>query len=152
MRSSPPGGISAHPSPPPRDPRIEEKCGAIPRLQPDQGPGRGANADRVGFRGRKKTFLRGGGVGGMGEGRGTRASHSWLLSPPRVVACHASHVTQPACLSALLSASLFLNCIITIIARRTEIIIYVRIVSQLQLPFFLPSFLPCALFLLKWSE
>lgn len=72
MRSSPPGGISAHPSPPPRDPRdprIEEKCGAIPRLQPDQGPGRGANADRVGFRGRKKTFLRGGGVGG-GDGRG----------------------------------------------------------------------------------
>lgn len=65
---------------------------------------------------------RGGGRGG-GEGEGTRASHSWL-SPPRVVACHASHVT-PVCplffppLVSSLTALLRLLC-------RTEIVIYVR--------------------------
>lgn len=95
MRSSPPGGISALPSI--RDP-VEEDA-AMPWFQPMKVPAEGPQTRPSAIpRVAKKSFSveearggRGGGRGG-GEGEGTRASHSWL-SPPRVVACHASHVT-----------------------------------------------------------
>lgn len=110
-----------------RDP-VEEDA-AMPWFQPMKVPAEGPQTRPSAIpRVAKKSFSveearggRGGGRGG-GEGEGTRASHSWL-SPPRVVACHASHV--PACplffppLVSSLTALLRLLC-------RTEIVIYVR--------------------------
>lgn len=111
-----------------RDP-VEEDA-AMPWFQPMKVPAEGPQTrpsaiPRVAKKvspWRRRGEGRGGGRGG-GEGEGTRASHSWL-SLPRVVACHASHVT-PVCplffppLVSSLTALLRLLC-------RTEIVIYVR--------------------------